>query len=153
MIDRNLFEALAPKLAGRPVLIRWQAPYLTNFVGYAMNQNGKAIIDIDPNLIDEETYRVFLHECAHIKFHFALLSGQNEAHKAPKSETLNYYGQVLHDQNPIETEADKQVEKWKEYGEENAWKFFYQGKGIDLCLKALCYYPFPIPGPWDRWHS
>lgn len=72
-----LMETAAKRLTGRSVTARLRRP---NTAGQAngaayKDTSGQPVIDIDPLWLgwDEELFRIFTHECAHIKLHFPIM--------------------------------------------------------------------------------
>ncbi|MCL4559910.1 MAG: hypothetical protein M1281_04740 [Chloroflexi bacterium] len=61
-----VYKDAAPRLAGRAVTLILEAPPGAFVKGQAsQDQAGQLTIWLDPALGAEESYRVFLHECAH----------------------------------------------------------------------------------------
>ena len=108
----QLYQAIAEQLAGKPVLLRFQQPQYKNYLGCChMNRRGQIVIDVSPHLDNEQTLRVFLHECAHARLHKFIPSDTNKTAQsiAPQTPRNAIQAGVT---NQHEAEADKLAAEW-----------------------------------------
>jgi hypothetical protein len=66
----DLMAAVAVKLAGKPVTLRYQKPATKGMTGECHRaENGRLVIDITPGLSDDTTLMVLCHEASHARLH------------------------------------------------------------------------------------
>jgi hypothetical protein len=63
---KDLYQAVADHLCGQRVELHFKKPFISGSNGIAYKQNGRSIIQVDPDLRGEQKLKTFLHECGHI---------------------------------------------------------------------------------------
>jgi hypothetical protein len=118
--ELSLYDLVARHLAGRPVEIQWRQPYCDDFIGLAVREAKKAVIQIAPDLDSQEKLRVFLHECAHVRLDYDRLSQSGDHKKEPGSYYLPdpkaYHKLIEKRENPV----DSWAAYWLNYAEMSA---------------------------------
>jgi hypothetical protein len=105
-------------LTDRTTVIRFRDPIDAGAIGETMRWDNIAVIDISPHLTDQDKFHVWLHELAHVKFHFNQLKSDNQAilYLQPRSSNLAASirtGEVEVNQ-PRENTADQQATIWQQ---------------------------------------
>lgn len=67
--DQLLFTRVAVKLAGKPVIVRFENELDDEIYGYTIKEAGNLVVNIDPDLDPEQQWKTYLHEVAHCKLH------------------------------------------------------------------------------------
>jgi hypothetical protein len=136
----DLAEAVARHLTGHPCIVRLQPPSLDQAWGVAMKHDGVGYIDLDPSQPEALIYKVFLHECAHIKAEWSDFTECNSAEIAapPRSEVYSAetFARIVESQS--EKQADFLAIKW------GKWADIYHDKKYNPLvdrLLALLEYP------------
>ena len=128
----DLMAAAANKLAGKPVTLRLQAPATKGLLGEVHKAaNGTMVIDLRPDLDNEQTLKVLLHETGHIRTMEFLPSRYYK--QAPGSVTRTPLTKA---QKTHETRADLLARKWETWGKAHARPDLPELEGI---LTALLY--------------
>jgi len=122
---RSLYSKVATHLAERPVEVRWQLPEQDlgpgggKVTGVCGREGNKAIIEVAPDLPEEEQYDVFLHELAHARLHadkvYDALTEQRPDFSAPVLQPLR---KAVYDER--EAEANLQKAVWAIYAKQHA---------------------------------
>ena len=132
----DAWKAVAEKLSGRKVILRFQQPASKNADGELQClSDGTALIDINPNLSSSREIWVLAHECFHAKSHFkemGRIDKRDALRKKPAQEKFNAFRAY----DRMELEANTQANKWIEYAEKN-WKRYLPGTELECKLEAL----------------
>ena len=138
----ELMYAVARKLTGQAVTIRFKEPQTSRLANAATYKglDGAAVIDIDPywNRPDDELFRIFTHELAHVVLHLGIMTPVNvtiasAVYHAP-SKTTDAATRSR------EAEAEALADTWRKfamYGWENHYRV-HRSRFISM-LKALLY--------------
>jgi hypothetical protein len=104
-------------LTGRTTVIRFRDPIDQGVIGETMRWDDIAVIDISPALADQDKFHVWLHELAHVKFHFNQLKSDGQAILYWQPRTSNLAASINNGEvkvnQPRESEADKQAAIWE----------------------------------------
>lgn len=119
---------VARHLAGRPVILRDRAPYLKGVLGMLYNHQGRAVIDISPELEELSSLRMFLHEVSHLKRDFPTLPESSYALLEPASVSPVRGALERLAQDASEEPAERLARSWFQYAEKRA--------GVSASLKA-----------------
>lgn len=136
-----LAEIVAEKLAGegKPVSIRWQSPALNSCAGVTMKTKNGALIDVSTKVTELEKLKIFLHEVAHVRFHWDTLKESKHIPVLPPESVTFTDEQMRKTEIPgedlQEREAEKQADEWMEFANQNYKK--YGNSEIEARLLSL----------------
>lgn len=117
----TLYELLARHLTGRRVTVERRAIPSIGTVGAAfLADDGEPVIMVDPDPPGLDPFWVYLHECAHVRLHFADLVKSNMHTRPPDVVSDN----TTIERDPVyvyqETEADALANTWLDYARRHA---------------------------------
>lgn len=138
MRDINQLAArVANHLAGQPVHLRWRTPSAAHAIGQIYRSDHGVMIDVADCQDYSSKYRVFLHECAHVRLgHAAIASSAQDA--PPGSIERSQAARDAWCVDPREAQAEALAKSWREYAERHAWRFDeFDQPGIVAHLLAL----------------
>ena len=121
-LRKPLYQAVGSHLAGREIDLKVKKPVTAGSLG-CMYNNGKGIptIEIDPDLTDERSLWVFLHEVAHVVLHSPAMT------KSQRLTTLKPGGYTPGPMNQNdENDANILAREWWAYSEDHLYR--YPGK-------------------------
>ena len=129
-----LFNMVARRLSGRRVQVEFRKPALQGTRGFAFRDEHQAIIHVSLDLEPAERLKVFLHEVAHVKLHYDILSSNSMFAGEPGS--VRWKAKPEHDERwnakAKETDVERLAGEWLDYVEEHA-----AGEGMKFKLKTL----------------
>ncbi len=144
MINQKLLNDVARHLSGRPaVAVRLQPPAWDGAGACCWKTHGEgAIIDVDPGTLD--FLHAFLHEVAHLRYDFSVMTPTDVWKSIPGSLKMTSNPGT----NELENKAEKQAQIWEKYAAENTWKY-YSAKfksGKEIISAARCGRPLRKTG-------
>jgi hypothetical protein len=107
---RVLFEKAAQALTGKVVTVRLRRPVISYFDGQAYIKDGRAFIDINPWLSEDDQVYVLCHECGHIKTNTA--TGDIDPHLSPGSLRLSQLEAWQYKNHPASIKRESAAESW-----------------------------------------
>jgi len=128
----DVMRILAPRLAGRQVIVKIATPKTTGSFGEMyVNQDGIPVITTMPYLDGLDT---FLHEVAHARLHADQMIKSDLDQARPRSYIVN----KMENQPSWEDQADELRDQWLEYGKAHAPDGYSEDGGIMVAL--MTYY-------------
>ena len=125
-VTELLWMEVAAKLSGRPVVVDWRPPALRGCRAMAFKDwrdPERAVFQINPELGDLEKFRSFLHECAHVKCDWSVMTIREEWQEA-LPQSWRWTNKAAHDKRydapKRESRADVQRNEWLAYAQEHA---------------------------------
>jgi len=106
----QLYRDVAPILAGRPVEVDFCQP-AGGVCGWMISTRNSVILQIDPLTQEDETFYIFLHECAHARFDAGDYQPGLPAGKITPQD-IQEATAVIAPSKPKENRADKQSAEW-----------------------------------------
>lgn len=134
-----LIQRAANHLAGEPVIIRWRDPAAEGALGQAhKTATGAAVVDIANLTSVETTFRVLLHELAHIRLGHAVYTGA--VTKPPASIPRNEPRRAAWRVDTRETAANELAARWLAYAEKQGGQILnnhLEASPLECYLRAL----------------
>ena len=134
----DLIGLVIPKLSGKQVMVRNQAPATIGCAGEIHRSlDDQLVIDISPNIKDDENLLyVVLHETAHAKHHVFVRSNEFDQKPGTIHQTEMTRGDWM-----IEDTAHKQADEWLRWGKLHANKRLLKIAPFEAVMVALLDYP------------
>ena len=149
MINQKLLNDVARHLSGRPaVAVRLQPPAWDGAGACCWKTHGEgAIIDVDPGTLD--FLHAFLHEVAHLRYDFSVMTPTDVWKSIPGSLKMTSNPGT----NERENKAEKQAQIWEKYAAENTWKYYSANSSLEKKLLALldAVDPYEKPDEIETW--
>jgi hypothetical protein len=115
MDTEELIRRVASHLSGVPVVVRFREPAVQGASGQVYQASGGVVVvDVNPNLNQNDRWKVFLHEIAHLHLkHYQLTSTSHQAGSG--SVERKQADREGWNQSEPEQQAEHLAEQWNQY--------------------------------------